>query len=197
MQTNRDGSLCLQRAQLCWQFSWTSPVNLNVKYLQSEVLLMSKAGRTGLEVKKAPGQEVSSRNRGRIKRLGWTPWTRQCCSALALIHTNLSACRSRDFIGWCTPCQLRSFLALAWASMGCFRGAGGLQLWCISKQSGAYTLFCLSVEQKYGAWQGMVYKLVNLYLNAENKLGCVSMMSWKFLWKYCRIFLKLFSLELI
>lgn len=62
MQTNRDGSLCLQRAQLCWQFSWTSPVDLNVKYLQSEVLLMSKAGRTGLEVKKAPGQKVSSRN---------------------------------------------------------------------------------------------------------------------------------------
>lgn len=62
MQTNRDGSLCLQRPQLCWHFSWTSPVNLNLKYLQSEVLLMSKAGRTGLEVKKAVGQLVSSRN---------------------------------------------------------------------------------------------------------------------------------------
>lgn len=53
MQMNRDGGLCLQRAQLCWHFSWTSPVNLNLNYLQSEVLVMTKAVRTGLEVKKA------------------------------------------------------------------------------------------------------------------------------------------------
>ena len=58
MQTNGDGGLCLQRAQLHWHFSWTSPVNLDLKYLQSEVLLMSKVGRTGLEVKAAPEQAV-------------------------------------------------------------------------------------------------------------------------------------------
>lgn len=34
------------------------PVNLNLKYLRSEVLLMSKVGRIRLEVKKAPEQAV-------------------------------------------------------------------------------------------------------------------------------------------
>lgn len=108
MQTDRDGSLCLQRAQLCWHFSWTSPVNLNLKYLQSEVLLMSEAGRTGLEVKKAVGQLISSRNREIDLNL------LTLCS-----HSDPFVGHSGDTGSWRALGQPASCSPLVWASMGC------------------------------------------------------------------------------